>query len=71
MEQQSNVVTPKDFSGWGFSLHPDGPKFDIVCGKCGGFFRARIPRTIPWPKIPCSSCGVLNLMPIVPGSYSG
>jgi hypothetical protein len=67
------VVSPKSFEGWGFSLHPSGPKFTIVCGGCGCAFRHRVPTGVYYPKIPCPACGALNKMELVPAdeSYKG
>jgi hypothetical protein len=65
-QQTPKEVRPKYIDGWNFSLHPGGPKLDIVCGNCGAFFRNRVPTSVPYPKIGCPHCHALNVIPVVP-----
>ena len=60
-----DIVNAGGVDGWSFSLHPDGPKFTIICGKCGAPYRQRIHSSyLPMPLIPCPHCGVYNRVPL-------
>lgn len=56
-----NVVWARKFSGWNMSptmLFGVGPKFDVICGRCGGGFSRRIP-LVNNPMVVCP-CGTAN-----------
>lgn len=59
------IVTPRDYIGHSWSLHPGGPKFTIKCGACPATFKDRIP-IIELPSVQCPNCGTWNELDIVP-----
>ncbi len=61
----SNVVWAKAAEGWSTSIAQifgSGPKITIVCGKCGGAFKQRIPM-VNYPIVSCP-CGQANKLPL-------
>lgn len=61
------IVKPKSIEGWNMSiaqLWGSGPKFTIVCGKCGCTFQKRI-QMVDRPCLQCPFCGAINKLPLV------
>ena len=63
------VVRPKYAEGWNMSLAQlwgSGPKFTIVCGKCGEEFSQRI-EVKNNPRVVCPYCRTINEIPVCAG----